>query len=226
MILFHRFQLKQIHSTQNKHSSVSFIHYSFTLFHSFIHFKLLWITNWSNISNCLLGEGKTCFHLTNNNVLLFFSKDTGYEYRIVDNCFFYFVWHLYELYTTSALPSEVLIGTIIEFMVKSFILTSNLFQVNFFIPDSQSTCQSYLVSYNENFRSTATTFLGTTFNVMYISAKRLVNLVLHTAFIQLFRMQVHTPYIQARCDTLFQIRFCNFSSVLPHSQTTCSLVPK
>ena len=151
--------------------------------------------------------------------------------------FFYFVWHLYELYTTSALPSKVLIGTIIEFMVKSFILTSNLFQVNFFIPDSQSTCQSYLVSYNENFRSTAilarqwrklthSTFLGTTFNVMYISAKRLVNLVLHTAFIQLFRMQVHTPYIQASCDILFQIRFCNFSSVLPHSQTTCSLVPK
>ena len=90
MMLFHQFQLKQIHSTQNKHSSVSFIHFSSTLFHSCIHFKRLWITNSSNLSNCLLGEEKICFRSTNNNLLIFFffSIDVSYEYRTVDNCFF------------------------------------------------------------------------------------------------------------------------------------------
>ena len=58
---------------------------------------------------------------------------------------------------------------------------------------------------------------------MYISATRLVNLGLRKAFFQLLRMQMHTPYVRARYDILFQIRFCKFS-VLPHSQTTCSKV--
>ena len=57
-----------------------------------------------------------------------------------------------------------------------------------------------------------------------ISVTRLVNLGLPKAFIQFFRMQVHIPYIQARHDVLFQIRFCDFSGLLPHSQTTCSKV--
>ena len=39
----------------------------------------------------------------------------------------------------------------------------------------------------------------------------LVNLALPKVFIQLFHMQVHTPYVQARYDILFQIRFCDFS---------------
>ena len=54
---------------------------------------------------------------------------------------------------------------------------------------------------------------------MYISVARLVNLVLPKAFIQLFHMQVYTTYIQARCG-VFQIRFCDFTGVLPQSQTT------
>ena len=37
-------------------------------------------------------------------------------------------------------------------------------------------------------------------------------------------MQVHIPYIPAWCNILFQIRFSDFSGVLPHSQTTCSKV--
>ena len=59
---------------------------------------------------------------------------------------------------------------------------------------------------------------------MYISATRLVNLGLPKASVQLYRMQVHIPYIQARCDVLFQIRLCDFSGVLPHIQATCSKV--
>ena len=59
---------------------------------------------------------------------------------------------------------------------------------------------------------------------MYIRATRLVNLGPLKVFIQLLRMQVHNPYEQARCDILFQIRFCDFSGILPHSQTTCSKV--
>ena len=59
---------------------------------------------------------------------------------------------------------------------------------------------------------------------MYIIFTTLVNLGLPKAFIQLFRMQVHVPYIQARCDVLFQIRFCDFIGILPHSQTTYSKV--
>ena len=59
---------------------------------------------------------------------------------------------------------------------------------------------------------------------MYISATRLVNLGLPKTFIQLFCMQVHIHYLQAMHDVLFQIRFCDFSDVLPHSQTTCSKV--
>ena len=49
---------------------------------------------------------------------------------------------------------------------------------------------------------------------MYFCATRLMNLVLPKAFIQLFHMQVHTPYMQARCDILFQIRLCKFSCTL------------
>ena len=56
---------------------------------------------------------------------------------------------------------------------------------------------------------------------MHISATRLVNLGLPKAFIQLFHMQVHIPYIHTRCDVLFQIRFCNFSGIPSHSQTSC-----
>ena len=59
---------------------------------------------------------------------------------------------------------------------------------------------------------------------MYISATTLVNLGLPKAFIELFRMQVHIPYIQARRDVLFQNRFCDFSGILPHSQAICSKV--
>ena len=53
---------------------------------------------------------------------------------------------------------------------------------------------------------------------MYISALRLVNLGRLKASIQLLRMQMHTPYMQAKSMShiLFQIRFCNFS-FLPHS---------
>ena len=51
-----------------------------------------------------------------------------------------------------------------------------------------------------------------------------MNLGLPKAFIQLLRMQVHIPYIQARRDVLFQIRFCDSIGVLPHSQITCSKV--
>ena len=84
----------------NKHSSISFIHSSCTLFHSFIHFKLPWITSLSNLSNCLLGEGKTCFHSTKNNVMLLFSKDTSYEGIIFDKSFICnFVLHFYESHT-------------------------------------------------------------------------------------------------------------------------------
>ena len=59
---------------------------------------------------------------------------------------------------------------------------------------------------------------------MFISATRLVNLGLPKTFIQFFCMQVHSPYLQAMRDALFQIRFCDFSGVLPYSQTTCSKV--
>ena len=98
--LFHHFQLEQIHSMHNKHSLISFIHSSCTLFHSFIHFKLPWITSLSNLSNCLLGEGKTCFHSTKNNVMLLFSKDTSYEGIIFDKSFICnFVLHFYESHT-------------------------------------------------------------------------------------------------------------------------------
>ena len=37
-------------------------------------------------------------------------------------------------------------------------------------------------------------------------------------------MQVDIPYIQARRDVLFQIRFSDFSGILPLSETTCSKV--
>ena len=81
----------------NKYSSISFIHSSFTLFHSFIHFKLPWMTSLSNFSNCLQGEGKTCFHSTNNNVLLLFSKDRSYEGIIFDKSFICnFILHFYK----------------------------------------------------------------------------------------------------------------------------------
>ena len=91
--LFHHFQLEQIHSTHTKHSSISFIHSSCTFFHSFIHFKLPWIISLSNLSNCLLGEGKRCFHSTNNNVLLLFSKDKSYEDIIFEKSFICtFLW--------------------------------------------------------------------------------------------------------------------------------------
>ena len=51
-----------------------------------------------------------------------------------------------------------------------------------------------------------------------------MNLGFPKAFIQLFRMQADIPYVQARRDVLFQIRFSDFSGILPHSQTTCSKV--
>ena len=50
---------------------------------------------------------------------------------------------------------------------------------------------------------------------MYIRATRLVNLGLPKAFIQLFCMQVHVPYVQARRDVFFQIKLYDFSGVLP-----------
>ena len=34
-------------------------------------------------------------------------------------------------------------------------------------------------------------------------------------------MQVHILYIQTRHEELFQIKFGDFSGVLPHSHTTC-----
>ena len=51
-----------------------------------------------------------------------------------------------------------------------------------------------------------------------------MNLGFPKAFIQLFLMQVDIPYIQARRDVLFQIRFSDFSGILPLSETTCSKV--
>ena len=46
-----------------------------------------------------------------------------------------------------------------------------------------------------------------------------MNLGLPKAFIQLFRVQnVYSLFT----SQAFQIRFCDFSGVLPHSQTTCS----
>ena len=121
LMYFYHFQLKQILSKQKQHSSNSFVHSSFTLFHSCIYFKLPWITSLPNLSNCLPGEGKTCFHSTNNNVLMLRPKDTSYEGVIVDKCFsFNFVLHFYEPHT------NVLLATILEFMVKSFILIPKL----------------------------------------------------------------------------------------------------
>ena len=79
------------------YSSISFINSSCISFHSFIHFKLTWTTSLSNLSNCLLGEGKKGFHPTNNNVLLLFSKDASYEGIIFDEGFICnSVLHFYE----------------------------------------------------------------------------------------------------------------------------------
>ena len=61
---------------------------------------------------------------------------------------------------------------------------------------------------------------------MYISVTRLANVGLPKAFIQLFRMQVHISYVQARHEILFEIRFCDFRGVLPQIQTTCFKVTK
>ena len=37
-------------------------------------------------------------------------------------------------------------------------------------------------------------------------------------------MQVHIPYVEARGDVLFQIRFCDISGLLFRNQLTCSKV--
>ena len=68
MIIVSSFSTK----TNSVYAKQTFINF----FHSFIliHFKLPWITSLSNLLNCLLGEGKTCFRSTNNNVQLLFSK--------------------------------------------------------------------------------------------------------------------------------------------------------
>ena len=67
-----------------------------TFFKFFHTFKLPLIRSLSDLSNCLLREGKTCFHSTNN-VLLLFSKDRSFEGIIVGKCFiFYFVLHFYD----------------------------------------------------------------------------------------------------------------------------------
>ena len=122
---FHHFQLKQIPSTKNKHFSIS-THFSFALFHSLIYFKPPWITRLSNLPKFFLGEGKTCFHLTSNNVLLLFSKDASNEGIIIDKCFIFNLFNISMNHTrTSALPSKVLLAIILEFMVKSFILIWN-----------------------------------------------------------------------------------------------------
>ena len=143
MIVISSFSTKT-NSLYAKQTFFKFFHTSsFTFFHSFIHFKLPWITSLSNLSNCLLGEGKTCFHSTNNNALLLFSKDTSYEGIIVDKCFiFNFVLHFYESHTNMALPSKVLLATILEFMVKSFILIPKFYHLSFLSCDALCTCQS------------------------------------------------------------------------------------
>ena len=137
MIIISSFSTKT-NSLYAKFSFFKFFHTSsFTFFHSFIHFKLSWITSLSNLSNCLLGEGKTCFHSTNNNVLLLFSKDTSYEGIIADKCFiFNFVLHFYKSHTNMVLPSKVLLATILEFMVKSFILISKFYYLGFLSCDA------------------------------------------------------------------------------------------
>ena len=112
--LFHHFQPEQIHSTYNKHFSISFIHSSCTLFYSFIHFKQPRITSVSNLPNCLTGEGKTCFHSANNNVLLLFSKGTSYEGIIFDRSFICnFVLHFHESHTNVGIHPKVLLATIL-----------------------------------------------------------------------------------------------------------------
>ena len=57
---------------------------------------------------------------------------------------------------------------------------------------------------------------------MYVSTTRVVNLGLPKAFIQLFHMQVYTPYIQARHDVLFQ----SFVILVVFYPTLKQLVPK
>ena len=66
--------------------------------------------------------------------------------------------------------------------------------------------------------------MSTTSDKMYLEcATRSVNLFLHKDYIQLFCMQEHTPYIQARCEIFFPIRFCKFSVFYP---TVKQPVPK
>ena len=58
---------------------------------------------------------------------------------------------------------------------------------------------------------------------MYISATRLVNLGPLKVFIQLLQMQVHTPYVQARCDILSKL---GFAILVAFCHTVKQLVPK
>ena len=55
---------------------------------------------------------------------------------------------------------------------------------------------------------------------MYIKATRLVNLGLPKAFIQLFRMQMYIPYLQARRSKL------GFAILVAFYPTVKQLVPK
>ena len=117
----------------NKHSSISFIYSSCTLFHSFIHFKLPWIISLSNLPNCLLGEAKTCFHSTKNNVMFLFSKDTKDQGIIFDKSFICnFLLHFYESHTnvSISIQSFTCHRTVIQgqkFNINPKILSSQLF---------------------------------------------------------------------------------------------------
>ena len=139
----------------NKHSSISFIQTSCTLFYYFIHFKLPWITRLSNLSNCLLGEGKTCFHSTKNNVMLLFSKDTSYEGIIFDKSFICnFVLHVYESHTNVGISIQSFTCHHTVIQGQKFYINPKIYHLSFLSCDVQCTCQSYQVWCNVNFGPT------------------------------------------------------------------------
>ena len=195
MIIVSSFSTK----TNSVYAKQTFINF----FHSFIliHFKLPWITSLSNLSNCLLGEGKTCFCSTNNNVLLLFSKDISCEGIIVDKCFiFNFILHFYELHTnvgTFTCHHNGIYGQ--KFYINPKILSHQLFipqcSVHLSIHIQCGTMRIFFqlvsgstVTYLHFCQQSHSTSWSTTCNVRYTSATRLVNLGLPKAVIRLFCM--------------------------------------
>ena len=61
--------------------------------------------------------------------------------------------------------------------------------------------------------------LSTTYNTMYLSETRLVNLVLTKAVFQLLCLEMHTPNVWFSGDIFFQKTFSNWCDTLPHSET-------